>query len=120
MTQIGEKGTTYYKGGDDRNGRPVHKGTRQSWQPGDKVNVGFVRDLHVHGQHPSGEGVHLSKGDQHYKFIPHQGGLQKISKPETEYAVQANPQHRMMDQHDLHKTAEALKTLGAGKPHGST
>lgn len=125
MTNMGEKGSTYYVRPGDLGGRNktgdshVVKGTRQSYQPGDKVKIGFVKDLNVEGPHPHG-GVHLTKGDKHYQFMPYGGGLMKSQPVEHKSPIRESVQLAKVSTEQLAKTAEALRHVGAGKAHGET
>lgn len=54
----------------------------QDWQVGAMVKVGFVADLHVHEKVASPgnyrpDGYVLSRGEQVYAFVPHDGGLRR-------------------------------------------
>lgn len=55
---------------------------RQTWAVGATVRVGFINGLHVHERVTSPgnyrpDGYILSRGEQLYTFVPHDGGIQK-------------------------------------------
>jgi hypothetical protein len=80
---------------------------RQSWEIGDKVNVGFVKGLTVMGRHQNGD-IHLSKGEKHYAFVPHGGGLMAVDAPEKKDPRAVQKQRVNYD----------LTVHGEGKPYG--
>lgn len=62
--------------------------TRNNWQVGATVRVGFLNGLHVHEKVASPgnfrpDGFILSRGEQVYAFVPHNGGIVKCASFEA-------------------------------------
>lgn len=79
-----------YNGLFERQGRPIRFKAEQDWQPGNTVNVGFVKGLKVEGVQAATkdrDGAFIAtKGEQVYAFTPHQG-LTKLAGAEAEEAL---------------------------------
>jgi len=64
--------------------KEIEMKTKQEWQVGAEVKVGFVAGLHIHEKVASPnnyrpDGYILSKGNSIYAFVPHNGGLNKCA-----------------------------------------